>query len=197
MLAAHVEAALAAGEHDAAQRSVDELAELAAESADLFITALAAMASGQIALGTNEAAPALAGLREAAQVWGALGGVYEVARARELIGRACALLGDLDTADLETSAAVTTFERLGAVLDVERIAAASPEQVDADTGAGLTGRELEVLRHVATGQTNRKIAQELFISEKTVARHVANIFVKIGVSSRAAATAYAYEHDLL
>ena len=197
VLAAHVEAALAAGQHDAAQRSVDELGELAAESPDLFITALAAMARGQNALGAKKAGLALAGLREAAQVWGELGAVYQVARARELIGRACALLGDLDTADLETSVAMTSFERLGAVLDVERITAEAPEQMDAGPGAGLTGRELEVLRHVATGKTNRKIAQQLFISEKTVARHVSNIFVKVGVSSRAAATAYAYEHDLL
>ncbi len=197
VLAAHVEAALAAGQHAAAQRSVDELAELAAESADAFITALAAMARGQIALVTNEARLALAGLREAARVWGELGAIYEVARARELIGRACATLGDLDTADFETSAAMATFERLGAIRDVERINAASPEEVGANTGAGLTGRELEVLRHVATGATNRKIAEQLFISEKTVARHVANIFVKVGVSSRAAATAYAYEHGLV
>lgn len=197
VLAAHVEAALAAGQLDAAKRSADELAGLATGSADLFITALAAMARGRMALGMNEAAVALAGLREAAQVWGELGGVYEVARSRELIGRACALLGDRDTADLETTVAMATFERLGAVLDVERIDAASPEQADADLGAGLTGRELEVLRQVATGKTNRKIAQQLFISEKTVARHVANIFTKVDVSSRAAATAYAYEHDLV
>jgi ATP/maltotriose-dependent transcriptional regulator MalT len=179
VLAAHVEAALGTGQHDAAQRSVAELAELAAESADLFIAALASMAGGQFALGAKKAELALAELREATQVWGDLGAVYQVARARELIGRACALLGDLDTAALETSVAIATFERLGAILDIERVAAASPEPVDADPGAGLTGRELEVLRHVATGKTNRKVAEQLFISEKTVARHVANIFTKI------------------
>ncbi len=197
VLAAHVEAALAAGQHDAAQRSVDALAELASESTDVFIAALAAMARGQLALAANDAGPALAGLREAARVWGELGAVYEIARARELIGRACGLLGDTDTADLETSVALATFERLGAVLDVERITAAAPDQAEAHAGAGLTGRELEVLRQIATGMTNRKIAEQLFISEKTVARHVANIFAKIGVSSRSAATAYAYEHDLI
>ena len=195
VLAAHVEVALAAGRHDAAQRSADELADLATESSD-FIVALARMARGQVALGANDAGLALTDLREAARVWGELGAVYEVARTRELIGRACALLGDVDTADLEASAAMATFERLGALLDVERIAARSERENDG-RGTGLTGRELEVLRHVATGETNRKIAQELFISEKTVARHVSNIFAKVGVSSRAAATAYAYEHDLM
>jgi ATP/maltotriose-dependent transcriptional regulator MalT len=194
VLAAHVEAALAAGQRDAAQRSADQLAELAS-AGDSFIVARARTARSRIALADHDAETALVGLREAARVWAELGAVYELARTRELIGRACALHGDRDTADLETSAAMATFERLGAVLDVARIEAASePDHVS--RGTGLTGRELEVLRHVATGDTNRKIAEELFISEKTVARHVANIFTKLGVSSRAAATAYAYEHDL-
>ena len=155
------------------------------------------MARGQVALAAGDASAALAGLRRAAEVWGELGGVYEVARARELIGHACALLGDLDTADLESSAARAAYERLGAVLDVERIDAATPEPGALDPGVGLTGRELEVLRHVASGQTNRQMAEQLFISEKTVARHVSNIFTKLDVPSRSAATAYAYEHDLV
>ena len=106
-------------------------------------------------------------------------------------------MGDLDTADLELSAARATYERLGAVTDARRVEVASQQPRAADAGGGLTGRELEVLRHVSTGQTNRKIAEELFISEKTVARHLANIFTKLDVSSRAAATAYAYQHDLV
>lgn len=195
LLAAHVEAAVSAGRHDAARRSADELADLAAQGTNGFIVALARMARARVALVENEAERALAGLREAAEIWGGLGAVYEVARTRELIGRACAMLGDLDTAELETSTARATFERLGATPDVERIDVAS-RHFDAGAAAGLTGRELEVLRQVATGKTNRKIAEELFISDKTVARHIANIFAKIGVSSRAAATAYAYEHDL-
>ena len=131
------------------------------------------------------------------ELWGELGAVYDIARVRELIGLACGVLGDLDTADLEAHAARATYQRLGAVTDVERIDAASPAADAADPGAALTGRELEVLRHVASGQTNRHIAERLFISEKTVARHVANIFTKLDVRSRAAATAYAYEHDLV
>ncbi len=195
LLGAHVEAAVSAGQHDAARRSVDELTGLAAHGTDVFIVALAHMAMAQVALVENDAERALAALREAVEIWGELGAVYEVARTRELIGRACATLGDLDTADLETSAAKATFERLGATPDAERIDATS-HHVDAGAAAGLTGREVEVLRQVATGKTNRKIAEELFISDKTVARHIANIFAKIGVSSRAAATAYAYEHHL-
>ena len=198
ILAANVEVALAAGRPEAAERSAAELTQ-GAEAAETapFLSALAAMARGQVALAAGDAVSALAGLRRAVDLWGELGAVYDIARARELIGVACALLGDLDTADLESSAARATYERLGAVIDVERIDAAAPASDAADPGAGLTGRELEVLRHVASGQTNRQIAERLFISEKTVARHVANIFTKLDVTSRAAATAYAYEHDLV
>ncbi len=193
-----MEVALAAGREEAAAQSADELAEVAeAAEGPPFLSALAAMAEGQVALAAADASAALADLRRAVEVWSELGAVYEVARSRELIGLACAQLGDLDTADLEAGAARATYERLGAVLDVERIDAAAPDSDAADPGSGLTGRELEVLRHVASGQTNRQIAEQLFISEKTVARHVANIFTKLDVPSRAAATAYAYEHDLV
>lgn len=197
LLAAHVEAAIAAGRPDDARRSADELDSVAASDSEPFLAALAAMSRGQVALADGEPATALPELREAVRLWGDLGAVYEVARARECIGRACAMLGDLDTADLETSAAMATYQRLGAVLDVARIDAASSKGNGSDPGSGLTGREVEVLRHVATGKTNRQIAAQLFISEKTVARHVSNIFTKVDVSSRAGATAYAYEHDLV
>ncbi len=198
ILAAHVEVALAAGREKAAEQSAAELTEAAEAAEDApFLSALAALARGQVALAAGDASAALADLRRAVEVWSELGAVYEVARARELIGLACAVVGDLDTADLESSAARATYERLGAVLDVDRIDAAAPGSDAADPGAGLTGRELEVLRHVASGQTNRQIAEQLFISEKTVARHVANIFTKLDVPSRTAATAYAYEHDLI
>lgn len=198
LLAAHVEAALAAGRFEAAERSAGELTEAAeVVETESFLSALAAMARGQVALAAGDADVALPALRRAVELWGGLGAVYEVARARELIGLACALLGDLDTADLESTAARATYERLGAVIDVERINAAQAHPEAADPGAGLSGRELEVLRHVASGQTNRQIAEQLFISEKTVARHVANVFIKLGVSSRSAATGYAYEHDLV
>ena len=113
-------------------------------------------------------------------------------------GRACssarraALLGDEEAADLEHEAARSIFERLGAKPDLARFDARG------DGGAhGLSRRELEVLRLVASGKSNREIAAALVISEHTVARHVQNIFAKLGLSSRAAATAFAFEHDLV
>jgi DNA-binding NarL/FixJ family response regulator len=119
-----------------------------------------------------------------------------VARVRVLVGRACRALGDDDTAALEIEAARRVFRRLGAapaLADLDKASGSAPAQgLD-----GLTAREVEVLRLVASGKTNRAIAAELVISEKTVARHVSNIFAKLDLSSRAAATAYAYEHDVV
>lgn len=197
LLSSHVEVALAARRPEAAKRSFDELTELASGSSAGPIAALAAVAGAQLAIERSDAQAALVRLRGAVELWTDLGGVYEVARARELIARACALLGDLDTADLELAAARSTYERLGAAGDVKRVDADAPDVPDPASGSGLTGRELEVLRHVANGETNREIAEQLYISDKTVARHVANIFIKLEVSSRTAATAYAYEHDLV
>jgi DNA-binding CsgD family transcriptional regulator len=110
-----------------------------------------------------------------------------------LLSRACAALGDHEGAAMEIGAARATFARLGAAHDL----ATSGEGESADArNHGLTPREREVLAWLATGATNRAIGQGLHISEKTVARHVANIFAKLGLPSRAAATAYAYEHGL-
>ena len=121
---------------------------------------------------------------------------YEAARARVLIALACRQLGDKEGAEMELDAARWAFEQLGAVPDMARTEALSRKAVAKPAG-GLTARELEVLRLVATGKTNRSIAADLFLSEKTVARHVSNIFAKLGVPSRAAATAHAYEHGLV
>ena len=127
-------------------------------------------------------------------MWQELEAPYEAARARLLVGRACKALGDEEAFALELDAARRTFEELGARPDLVSI--------DSSTGAdadphGLTARELEVLRLVATGKSNREIASELVISEHTVARHVQNIFRKLGVPSRTAAGAFAFEHDLV
>ena len=135
-------------------------------------------------------------LRDAWTAWQELGVPYEAARTRVLIGLACRQLGDTESAEMELDAACWTFEQLGATPDLARARALSRKLVARPAG-GLTARELEVLRLVATGKTNRSIAADLFLSEKTVARHVSNIFAKLDVSSRAAATAYAYEHDLV
>jgi DNA-binding NarL/FixJ family response regulator len=134
-------------------------------------------------------------LRQGCSAYRDLDMPYDVARAREQIALACRALGDHDTANLELDIARATFERLGARIDLERVTA-----LDARVRtrpAGLTGRECEVLRLVAAGQSNREIATALVISEHTVGRHLQNIFAKLGVSSRAAATSYAHEHGLV
>ena len=135
-------------------------------------------------------------LRNAVTAWQELRAPYEVGRVRELIGRAYRQLGDEDGAQMEFDAAQDTFERLGASPDAARLASLVSTSTLPTSGA-LTGRELEVLRLVATGKTNRAIALDLAISEKTVARHLSNIFTKLDLPSRSAATAYAYEHKLL
>ena len=129
------------------------------------------------------------------KIWQGLAAPYEGARTRELRALACEALGDAEGATLQREAAHEAYEGLGAAPDLARL----DQALDGGAGAslGLTDRELEVLRLVATGQTNRAVAAELVLSERTVDRHVSNIFVKLGVSSRAAATAYAYEHHLL
>ena len=109
---------------------------------------------------------------------------------------ACRALGDADSARLELEAARGIFARLGAAVDLDRLARPDGDPTSGGRG-GLSPRELEVLRLVATGKTNREIADELVVSARTVDRHVSNIFAKLHVSSRAAATAYAYEHQLV
>jgi DNA-binding NarL/FixJ family response regulator len=142
--------------------------------------------------------PALEHLRAACAAWHELDAPYELAQSRVLIGLAYRLLGDDDGAQLELEAAQDTFEKLGAAPAAEQAAALTAQaQASPRSGSGLTGREIEVLRLVATGAKNRTIAGRLRISEKTVARHVSNIFTKLDLSSRAAATAYAYKHKLL
>ncbi|HWI01191.1 MAG TPA: LuxR C-terminal-related transcriptional regulator, partial [Propionibacteriaceae bacterium] len=121
---------------------------------------------------------------------------YEAARVREMVGQACRALGDEDAAMMELDAALTVFTELGAAPDVARLMASTRAAPEIG-GDGLSPRELEVLRLVAAGKSNRAVATELFISEKTVARHLSNIFTKLDVSSRSAATAYAYAHHLI
>jgi ATP/maltotriose-dependent transcriptional regulator MalT len=196
LLPAHVEIMLAAGDVPAAREAADELAEIADALDAPLLRALAAQADGAVLLLEGDAQAALGALRPAWTAWQELEVPYEAARARALIGLACRQLGDEDSAEMELDAARWIFGRLGAGPDVAHAQALS-RKVAATPAGGLTARELEVLRLVATGKTNRVIAADLFLSEKTVARHVSNIFTKLGLSSRAAATAYAYEHDLV
>lgn len=194
LLPALVEVAVAAGELEVARDAATELEECASRLDSGYLRASARVARGALALAGAQPGEALPALRRAAQTWGELNAPYEMARCRLLLARACEALGDRETAELERAAARRTFNDLGASYDVAGLdrARTSPGGPD-----GLTPREVEVLRLVATGASNRDIAEHLVLSERTVARHVANIFVKIGVSARAAATAYAYDQQLV
>ncbi len=193
LLAAHVEIMVGVGDLDAADATAVELAGVAADVDAPLPTAMAAQARGRVALAAGDAGTAIVALRDAGAAWRSLQAPYGEARARELIAAACRQVGDEDTATLELAAARRAYEGLGAVPDLARVEApARPPKP-----GGLTEREVEVLRLVADGATNRAIADELFISEKTVERHLSNVFPKLGVSNRAAATAWAYEHDLV
>lgn len=183
LLPAHVEIMLAARDVRAARAAADELAEIAADVGAPFLDAVSAHARGAVLLAEGEARAALAALREAWAVWRDLEAPYEVARVRVLIGRACRELGDEDGAGLELDAARWTFQRLGAAPDVARVEALARTARSGGASA-LTAREVQVLRLVAAGKTNRAIASELRISEKTVARHVSNIFLKLDLCSR-------------
>jgi len=153
-------------------------------------------ATGAVLLAENEPRNALVSLRRGWMRWRDLEAPYEAARVRVPISLACRALADEDGAEMELDAARSVFEGLAAAPDVRRVVKLS--QVEASRAAGgLTAREVQVLSLIATGKTNRAIATELVISEKTVASHVSHIFTKLNLTSRAAATAYAYEHDLV
>jgi DNA-binding CsgD family transcriptional regulator/tetratricopeptide (TPR) repeat protein len=196
LLPAHVEIMLAAGDIDAAVAGADELAAMADDLDAPLLRARATHAQGAVLVAQGDARAALTALRRAWSAWQELDAPHEAAGTRTLIGLACRGLGDEDGALMELDAARWAFQELGAAPDVARIDAYAGA-VGAANAGGLTARELEVLRLVAAGKTNRAIAADLVLSEKTVARHVSNIFGKLGVSSRAAATAHAYEHDLV
>ena len=194
-LPAYIEIMLAVDDVDAARGGCLELDSLAEGHGTGALGARAAQARGALALAEGDAASALTSLRRAGEVWRRLKAPLEAARARELAGLACRVLNDDETAALELDAARAAYVELGAASDLARLRSRG-EDTAADTH-GLTGREIEVLRHLAAGETNKAIATDLVLSERTVDRHVSNIFAKLGVSSRAAATAYAYEHRLL
>lgn len=185
VLAAAVEIILTTGTAAEAGDAAGELAEIAARVGTPYLRAMADEAAGTVLLGGGEPRPALVPLRRAWETWRDLDLPYHAARGRVLLARACRELGDEDTARMELAAARLVFARLGA----------AEGRATERTGAPLTGREVEVLRLVATGRTNRAIAEELVLSEKTVARHVSNILAKLGLPSRAAATAHAYEQE--
>jgi len=195
LLPAYAEIAVALGELEEARSACRELGEIAAQFPSAMLGAIASYVQGSVELAAGDAHAALVSVRRALHVWQELSAPYEAARARVLVAIACRALGDEDTARLELEAARAAFGELSARPDLARLDALS-ETGGGDTH-GLTGRELEVLRLVAAGRTNREIAAALVLSEHTVARHVQNIFRKLRVSSRTAATAFAFEHELV
>jgi DNA-binding CsgD family transcriptional regulator len=196
VIPAYVEIMLAADDTPAARTAADELSQIADGVDSPLLHAVAAHVQGAVALAERDARSALASLRQSWTTWQELEAPYEAARVRVLIGLACRQLGDADTAEMELDAARWVFRQLGAAPALAHVERLFPKAAPTAAG-GLTAREVEVLRLVSSGKSNRAIADELVISEKTVARHVSNIFTKLGLSSRSAATSYAYEHDLV
>jgi len=195
-LPACAEIMLAAGDVEGARGACDELAEIAIDHEVGVLSAIVSHTRGAVDLAAGDAGTALLALRRAWRVWEEVEAPYEAARARALMGAACRALKDDDAAALELEAARRAFVELGAAVDIARLDLLV-RGVGTGESDGLTARELQVLRLVAAGRTNKAIAAELVLSERTVDRHVSNIFTKLGVSSRAAATAHAYEHQLV
>ena len=196
LLGPFVEIVIEAGDVAAAGAAAAELAELAELFDQPFLRSLAAHARGSVLVAEADAAAAIGELRRAWNGWRALDAPYEAARARLLLGVACEALGDDDGAALELDAARTVFAQLGATPDVARVDRLLGNARSLAAGA-LSARECEVLALVAVGRSNREISQQLVISEKTVASHISHILTKLGLPSRTAAAAYAYEHRLV
>jgi DNA-binding CsgD family transcriptional regulator/tetratricopeptide (TPR) repeat protein len=196
MLPALVEIELAMHDVAAARRAADELVALVPGAAMPMLQAYADEAVGAVLLEEGDATGALERLRGAWALWLELDAPYEAARCRVLVALASRVLGDEGSAAMELDAARAAFAELGAAPDLARVDELARSVASTALGP-LTAREAEVVRLVAAGKTNRAIASELYISEKTVAHHLGNVFAKLGLESRSAATAYAYEHGLV
>jgi ATP/maltotriose-dependent transcriptional regulator MalT len=188
-----VQVASATGDLDEAESALGELDSIASTFDTSMLRAVAASARGRLELARGDAASASSSLQDAVERWTALDVPYEVATARTLLGQALRDRGDAIGAADSFAAAVRLFDQIGARLD----ARLSDGEVRPTHPAGLTEREVEVLRLVAAGKTNNEVAADLYLSVKTVSRHLSNIFTKVGVTSRAAATAFAFEHNLV
>ena len=196
LLPAYVDIMIAASDVSSARAGADELEDVASALNAPYLHAMAAWATGAVLIAEGDPRSALRKLRLAGSAWRELDAPYETAHVRVLLGLACRTLGDLESSAMEFDAARAVFERLEAGPDLERLDRLAALTLGRIHDV-LSQREVEVLRLVASGETNRVIARELGLSEKTIARHVSNIFTKIAVTSRAAATAYAYENGLI
>jgi DNA-binding CsgD family transcriptional regulator len=196
LLAAQVEILLAGNDLAGARVAANELSEVAERLDSPLLRATAGRAEGAVLLGEGDARAALRQLRRAWTAWQKLDAPHEAARTRVLIGEACRALGDEESAEMEWDAARWIFQHLEAAPDLARVDALSRPAATGTPG-GLTARELEVLKLVAAGRTNREIGAALVISEHTVARHLQNIFTRLGLPSRTALTAFAFEHGIV
>ena len=195
LLPAAVQIGVAAEDLDAARSAADDLDRIARVYPTSVIEATSAASRGRLLLAEEDLTAAVTSLRLALQRWRALEVPYEVASMHVLLGECARRAGDDEEATANFTDACTTFERLGAALDLARM---TPDgDPDGAAASPLTVRETDLLRLVAAGRTNREIAAELFLSEKTVERHLSNVFRKLGVSSRAAATAQAVRLGLV
>jgi DNA-binding NarL/FixJ family response regulator len=192
LLAPQVEIAIAAGDEVTAAAAADELDEVAALYGSTGLQAAARRSRGAVLLASGKTEAALSTLRTACSGWTELEAPYDCAKVRVLLARAYRELGDIESSDRELAAARAAFEALGATLDASQVTAERRSALP----NGLTEREAQVLALVAAGRTNRQIADELFLSQKTVARHVSNIFTKIDVTTRTAAARFAFEHGV-
>jgi DNA-binding CsgD family transcriptional regulator/tetratricopeptide (TPR) repeat protein len=195
LLAAYIDTSLAAADVQSARAAADELAEIADDLDAPLLQAIAGGATGAVLFAEGELRGALTALRRAWAAWRELEAPYEAGRVRVLVGLVCRALHDEDTAAMELDAARQVFTQLGAAPDLARVDGYTGERPVLDA-SGLSPREVEVLRLVAAGKTNHAIATELFLSERTVERHVSNILTKLDVGSRTAAAAYAFEHRI-
>jgi DNA-binding NarL/FixJ family response regulator len=184
LCAAAVEIALTVGRLDEAADAASELAATAATYTTSGLEAMSAAARGAVLLAEDRAEEALPVLRDACRRWHELGAAYDAARTCVRLAAAYRALGDETSAVAEAARAAATYERLGAHRPFE------------ESPGGLTRRECAVLALVADGRSNREVGEELFISDRTVARHLTNIFHKIGVTSRTQAARYAIDHGL-
>ncbi|MGH8775955.1 MAG: LuxR C-terminal-related transcriptional regulator [Jiangellaceae bacterium] len=195
LLPAYIEIMRALGDGGSAREGCSELGEVAEEFGGTMLAAMAAHQRGAVELAEGDAAAALQALQQARRLWQEIDAPYEVARTPVVLGLACRVLGDHDGAAWEFDAARKAFAGLEAAPDLARLATFT--RGAPATTHGLSPRELEVLRLVAAGRSNKAIAAQLVLSERTVDRHVSNILTKLRAPSRAAATGYAYQHDLV
>lgn len=196
VLAAAVEVYLVAGDVTAAAEAAEALRHIATRLDAPFARAASLHADGQVHVAQHDLPTAFNSLRRAWRLWRDLATPYEAARTRAALGLACRAAGDDEAAEMELDAARLAFSSLGAGPDLASVEQASLPQASG-VPAGLSTREVEVLLLVAAGHTNREIAAMLIVSEHTVARHVQNIFTKLGVNTRTAAAAVAHRHGLV